>query len=1360
MVRVEQPSLKDPGAVPPPKKDSTSAEKPRQNLRLYINNYPRLPSLFEFHDYNKVLASPKPSTYCMVFAQVQPDNSSDLWHDIANISQDVNHRFRHDLLFFGLSVDKCRETLRDAAIHVEYNLVLDESSIPKNTVVDYYRRLYDNDTSMDRILYQNLMHKCANHEFQWKYNLTVNTFIEYCETTNGKGEIPKDAPESVVYMMLGCLVFFNIFSTLYDYICNSTKSSIKTPAKKLVKLPGKQGFVYDMLTSFSINKNYRKITAFGKDDEEFRFTYFYRFFTAVVVILGHVFLILTTWPVKNPETIENDLFSTISIMFQNCSVLIQIFFVLAGFMTKLKLDQAKIITPQTSVPKAVTQYVIFIVHRYLRFLPSLALLLFFNSKMLVHIGGGPLWRHATENERTFCTQYWWKNLFMLNSFMLEDSCCHHTWYLATDMHLFIFFLFIVMLTAKKPSLKKPIYTVVGILSFVIPGVLTYIYRLDANIFLKPEYYRYLFFNISDMLYTTYVPFYCNFGGYFVGILCAEFYQSKSYDKMKAFFSNYVENRLAQISLLIFHHIIGYGMLFSALLIIDSNKGEPSFWLAFYGGSFRTIWSIFGAFSMVMMLMKFGWIAYDMCSAEICRVLGRITFQMYMWHVPLMRITSGLYQESFEITHLYTAGYTILMEIATILIAAIITLFFEFPMGNIVNSLFKLVNNYPRLPTLFTLHDYNKVVASPKASTYCMVFAQVQPDNSSKLWHDIANISQDVNHRFRHDLIFFGLSVDKCRETLKNAAIHVEYNTVLDETIIPRNKVVDYYKSLYARDASKERILYQHLLHECANHEFQQEYNLTVATFIEYCETTNGEGQIERDAPDSMVYMVLGSLIFLNIFSTFYDYVCNLAKKTTKSPDKKSSNTREQQGIVHDLLTSFSLYKNYKKITDFGKNDHEFRFTYFYRFFTAAIVILGHVFMLATTLPLKNPEAIENDLYSKIAIMFQNCAVLIQIFFVLTGFMTKLKLDQDKIVTPETGISKAISYYVIITVHRYLRFLPSLALILFFNSKMLIYFGDGPLWRHTIESERTFCTQYWWKNIFMLNSFMMDDSCCHQTWYLATDMHLFIFFLFIIMLTAKKPSLKKPIYIVLGILSFVITGVLTYIYRLDANIYMKPEYYRYLFFNISDMLYTTYTPFYCNFGGYLVGLLCAEFYQSESYHKMQAFLSKYVKNRLLQITSLIVNQTIGYGLLFTSLLVIDRNKGEPSLWLAFYGCTFRNIWALYGAFSIFMMLMKFGWIAYDMCSAEICRFLGRITFQMYMWHVTLMRITIGLYHDSFELTRLYTGVFTISMEIVTILVATIITLFVEFPMGNIVNCLLKLVLTPRGKKGQTDKTKFK
>lgn len=71
-------------------------------------------------------------------------------------------------------------------------------------------------------------------------------------------------------------------------------------------------------------------------------------------------------PIQNPEYVENEYLKVHSIMFQNGSALLQIFFVLSGFLMKLKFTEAKLITTETKYLKGVLIYIYCFINRYFR----------------------------------------------------------------------------------------------------------------------------------------------------------------------------------------------------------------------------------------------------------------------------------------------------------------------------------------------------------------------------------------------------------------------------------------------------------------------------------------------------------------------------------------------------------------------------------------------------------------------------------------------------------------------------------------------------------------------------------------------------------------------------------------------------------------------------------------------------------------------------------------------------------------------------------------------------------------------------------------------------------------------------------
>lgn len=66
-----------------------------------------------------------------------------------------------------------------------------------------------------------------------------------------------------------------------------------------------------------------------------------------------------------------------------------------------------------------------------------------------------------------------------------------------------------------------------------------------------------------------------------------------------------------------------------------------------------------------------------------------------------------------------------------------------------------------------------ITQSPFDRTYCMVYAEIQPQNSSELWREIFQRSEFQFH-LRRDRLFFVVCLERCKH-FSNFLKSVEYN---------------------------------------------------------------------------------------------------------------------------------------------------------------------------------------------------------------------------------------------------------------------------------------------------------------------------------------------------------------------------------------------------------------------------------------------------------------------------------------------------------------------------------------------------------------------------------------------------------
>lgn len=121
-------------------------------------------------------------------------------------------------------------------------------------------------------------------------------------------------------------------------------------------------------------------------------------------------------------------------------------------------------------------------------------------------------------------------------------------------------------------------------------------------------------------------------------------------------------------------------------------------------------------------------------------------------------------------------------------------------------------------------------------------------------------------------------------------------------------------------------------------------------------------------------------------------------------------------------------------------------------------------------------------------------------------------------------------------------------------------------------------------------------------------------------------------------------------------------YRYLYFKDADTFYLSYPQFYCNMGGYFVGLICAEIYIKYIKSPKNSKIEKIIKYRgimKIELLILIIILLISFGLLFSGAMVINTKIEKPSLWLSLYASLYRNLWSIFGGLILLCMLLKMG-----------------------------------------------------------------------------------------------------
>jgi peptidoglycan/LPS O-acetylase OafA/YrhL len=199
------------------------------------------------------------------------------------------------------------------------------------------------------------------------------------------------------------------------------------------------------------------------------------------IIAGHSLVFMFGGPVMNSKFFEEQTKLVQNAFLINSPLLVDTFLLLSGFLFSrlflLELDKRK----------GRVNFGLLYIFRYIRLTPAYLAVVGLYSTWLVKLGDGPLWNSRISVEQTRCEKSWWKNMLYINNYYgNEDLCMFQSWYLATDTQLFILAPLLIYPLWRFKKFGPYLLGLVGIISVIIPCLITYIKNLDPTFIVYSE----------------------------------------------------------------------------------------------------------------------------------------------------------------------------------------------------------------------------------------------------------------------------------------------------------------------------------------------------------------------------------------------------------------------------------------------------------------------------------------------------------------------------------------------------------------------------------------------------------------------------------------------------------------------------------------------------------------------------------------------------------------------------------------------------------------------------------------------------------------------------------------------------------
>ncbi|XP_072942309.1 nose resistant to fluoxetine protein 6-like [Epargyreus clarus] len=592
--------------------------------------------------------------------------------------------------------------------------------------------------------------------------------------------------------------------------------------------------------------------------------------------------------------------------------------------------------------------------------------------------------------------------------------------------------------------------------------------------------------------------------------------------------------------------------------------------------------------------------------------------------------------------------------------------------------------YEQMPPLFDLNVYDSCLRQT-GGVYCVARFNLLDGQNNKLMNLIREYSDHTVKHYNHSYLERGICVTKsCKKFLKDRTLQ---------------KQVDL----------------EEILEECLNETISRDYGLHVKLDNIYNCDKHGQ-TIQKDASDWLVALIITVLITMSIIGSLYEIFLN---KVAREKNCWKGN---------QYLLSFSLNRNWKQLTRPTENPQltKLRSLYSVKCIITFLMVIAHVMWVNSTGFTDNPHDFEKAYESTLYQLIFNGMMIVQIFFVLSGFLLVYNLS----VHLENQLISWAQYGRILFM-RWWRLTPSNAVMLAFTATWLRHVGSGALWRMRVaDSVVADCRGYWWSHLLYINNYVLENRfCAIQTWYISADMQLFAVGIAVFLaIRSRSKILPLSLLLLLGTIS---PALHVWLQDLDGLVMMTPELYR---AHLSDTYFLMHIKGHNNLISFVIGMATGYLVYYMQKEKKELF-----KNKILHYLTWCIIPSILCLFLSGRVHYADGERPHVAVRMA-WASLHRLAMGGIAAFTIVSLVMR--------CNDKISNVLewrgwmvpGRLSYSVYLLHINFIHVLLGSTTQLGHVSFYYMVIVHFGIVLISLMAALPFYLLVEAPMTTLMKNL--------------------
>ncbi|XP_055536792.1 O-acyltransferase like protein-like isoform X2 [Wyeomyia smithii] len=538
-----------------------------------VEPWRHFPKLYDYDDFDECKrANPDKYQYCVVKAHLEENASSQLWREINQYSNDPRH-YRRDIIELGICLDRC-------------------------TLVSLEEDGRHHSTASTRD--SKFAKECASERIKLNYGLNSSSRTSTCvgASNNIVDSSSTILPETLFNAIIAAIGTLIITSTIIDV------KNLPCKGSRLIK-------------SFSLSENLRKLGALNsRSRNDLLFLDGARVLTMMVILLLHASIPLLRFPLKNPESVEQQFdMAWFPVLLAGNTYVVQQFFFFGGAVLAVNFTDHI----QANSDFKFSYFVNRVFNRLFRIFPVYALVVLFQASWFQRLQNGPM----AFRYKDYCRENWWTNLLFVNNYIRpSEPCAQFTWYMGADFQLFLVGTIVMMVIWKYPRTFWFIIRAMIVFAFVVPAVIIYVYKLDATVMVINRYLTNEIRNL-DFYTKVYVTFESNAGNYFFGMITGMIYQKLNIKKKQL--ESIKHFKLMFLTVGIFF----ITMMALTMVLPRDQLHSRSLPTAIYGSLLKSSWGILTAMLMLYLCFQPGSLFGCLLQHPIMLVAAKLTYCAYV-----------------------------------------------------------------------------------------------------------------------------------------------------------------------------------------------------------------------------------------------------------------------------------------------------------------------------------------------------------------------------------------------------------------------------------------------------------------------------------------------------------------------------------------------------------------------------------------------------------------------------------------------------------------------------------------------------------------------------------------------------------